>query len=252
MEKHDAVIPWGLSGTASKATEKGGKFEIEYAVKALRKYAPCIDRIFVVGDEPPKSIQNEVEHICCDNPYTHIKDANIIYRIKKAIETVPDLSEDFLKVSDDIIVTRPAKWEDYEPQIKCLYTDHPIGWWRNTAHKSYWHSCLLETIRKFDLMKAAWWEPHINCHLNKYKWTEMCEKWDITKDRGVIDLTLYYNFIGREYIQPHDHLHINNSNRNILPTLKLEELPMHISWKDSAWENKHFRDILDQIIFENA
>ena len=250
MIKHDAVLPWGLSGTASLATPHNGKYEVEYAVKALRKYCPFVDRIFIVGDVPPDSIKELVEYIPCDNPYIHIKDANIIYRIKKAIETVSDLSDDFLKVSDDIIVTDNATWDDYAPQIKCMYKDHPVEWWKNLAHSSYWHTCLLKTIKKFDLNEAAWFEPHINCQLNKHKWLEMCDKWDISKDTGVIDLTLYYNFTGQEKVRTHDHLHINNRNKQIIPTLRRDNIPLHLSWKDGAWENKHFRNILEKIVFE--
>ena len=248
MMIHDAVFPWGLSGTASQAVKHEGRLEIEYAVKSLRKYCSWVGRIFVVGDEPPQSIKNEVEHIPCDNPYTHIKDANIIHRIRKAVETVPDLTDGFIKVSDDIIVTREASWEDYEAQIKCMYTDHNDEWWRKLAHSSYWHSCLLQTIRKFKLSEAAWFEPHLNCQLDKHKWVEMCNRYDYTKDRGVIDLTLYYNFTGEPKRRPHDHLHINNTNKAIVPTLKYEDIPLHLSWKDSAWNNAHFRDILNRII----
>ena len=252
MDKHDIVIPWGVSGVASKIMTCGDRLEIEYVIASLKRYCSSwLGRIFVVGDEPPQSIKNDVEHLPCPNPFVHCKDSNIIYRIKYAIDNVPDLTDDFVKISDDQILTKETSWEDLTPRIVRRYSDWTEQQWLRNRNLDAWHKGLYLTLHHFDLKKAAFWEPHIASPINKHKWSEMCKKYNWEKSVACIDMSLYYNFIEQPVVEQFDHLHLSRGQaQNILKTLEIKDIPRHLSWTDAAFVDKRFRKILDKIIFE--
>lgn len=251
--KHDVVIPWCHSGVASKMMECGDRLELEYVIASLYKYCQSwLGRIFIVGSEPPETIKDKVIHIPCEDPYTHAKDANIIHKILYACENIPDLTEDFVKASDDQIVTKETSFEDLVPRIVRMYSEWPESKWTANRRIDRWHDNLWLTLHLFDTRKCYFAEPHIWAPFNKYKYKEMCEKYNWRKSRACIDNTLYYNFIDYPPIQQFDHLHLSKGKaKDILRTLEIEDIPRHLSWTDNAFTEKKFRDILDKIIFEN-
>lgn len=252
--KHDVVIPWCHRGIASQMMTCGDRLEIEYVIASLYKYCQSwLGRIFIVGSEPPESIKDKVVHVPCDDPYTHCKDANIIHKILYAIENVPDLTEDFVKASDDQIVTKETFWEDLTPRIVRMYTDWTEQQWMKNRRLDQWHDNLWLTLHLFDLNKAYFAEPHIWAPFNKHKYVEMCNKYNWQKSRACIDNTLYYNFIDYPPIAQFDHLHLSRSQaKKMIDNWDEENILRHLSWTDSAFADKRFRTILNKIIFENA
>lgn len=250
---HDVVIPWCHRGIASEVMRCGDRLEIEYVVESLIKYCGSwLGRIFIVGSEPPESITDKVVHIPCDDPYTHSKDANIIHKILYACENIPDLSDDFVKASDDQIVTCETKFEDLTPRIVRMYSEWNEEMWDRNRCMDRWHDNLWLTLHLFDLEKAAFWEPHMWCPLNKHRYMEMCAKYNWRKSRACIDNTLYYNYIGQEPVPQFDHLHLQrNRAKEMIDNLDTDNLPRHLSWTDAAFIDKRFRDLLDKIIFGN-
>lgn len=247
---YDCVMVYGKSGIDSKEMTCGKHLELEYVVASLRKYCSSwCGRIFIVGSEPPKQIKNFVIHIPCNNPYTHCKDANIIHKLRYACENIKDLSNDFLMISDDQIVTKESKWEDMTPRYVRKYSDWDESKWLRNKEIDFWHKCLYKTLKKFHKDKAVFWEPHIWSPINKSKFIEMCNKYDYKNDIGCISQSLYYNFINQKPVKGFDHTHISNSNTNLkISKLNNDKLDRHLSWSDSAFSMSSFRDLLDRIV----
>lgn len=249
--KFDVVLPYCHNGIASKRMDCGKRFEIEYAVKSIRKFCPEADRIFIVGDEPPVSVKSEVEHLQCDNPYIKAKDQNIIHKMLYACNNIPDLSEVWMKWSDDQIACKESHFDDFVPRIVRRYSDWTEQQWVRNKNMDRWHNFLYLTLHRFDLKKAAFWEPHLPCPINKNRWIEMCNTYNWTESVACIDNTLYYNFIEQPIVEQFDHLHIQRNNaKNVVENLKIEELPRFLSWTDPAFAEQKFRDLLNKICFE--
>ena len=184
---------YGRTGVDSKEMTCGEHLEIEYVIASLKKYCSSwCGRIFIVGSEPPKKIKNYVIHIPCDNPYTHCKDANIIHKLRYACENISDLTDDFLMISDDQIVTKESSWDDMTPRYVRKYSDWSELKWSNNRKIDFWHECLYKTLNKFPKDKSVFWEPHIWSPMNKYKFIEMCKKYDIYMIQVLYITILYY------------------------------------------------------------
>ena len=251
--KHDCVMVYGKSGIDSQEMTCGEHLEMEYAIASLKKYCSSwVGRIFIVGSEPPERVKYDVIHIPCDNPYTHCKDANIIHKLRYACENIPDLSDDFLMISDDQVVTKESSWEDMKPRVVRMYSDWSEDRWEKNRKIDLWHECLYRTLNLFPKDKVALWEPHIWSPINKYKFIEMCESYDYQNDISCITQSLYYNFIGETPTRLFDHLYLGMKAKKEVKYLTISELPRHLAWTDAAFEEKRFRDILDTIVGFNG
>ena len=249
-DKHDCVMVYGKVGVDSKEMDCGEHLEIEYVIKSLMKYClSWVGRIFIVGSEPPKEIKDFVIHIPCDNPYTHCKDSNIIHKVRYACENIKDLTDDFLMISDDQIVTKESSWDDMKPRIVRKFNDWSVDKWEKNRKIDFWHECLYNTLNLFEKDKSCFWEPHIWSPINKHKFLEMCDKYDYQHKTDCIILSLYYNFIEQEVVRKFDHIHLQNSNaKRRVDSISLKDIPRHLSWADNAFSLKEFRDILDNIV----
>lgn len=248
---YDCVMPYGRVGVKSKIMTCGDHLEIEYVIASLKKYCSSwVGRIFIIGTEPPEAIKKDVIHIPCDNPYTHSKDANIIHKLRYACEHISDLSEEFLMISDDQIVTKESKWEDMVPRILRKYSDWPESKWQNNRKIDSWQEALYQTLNLFPKETSAFWEPHIWSPMNKYKFIEMCKTYDYQHQTGCICQSLYYNYIKQNIVRNFDHIHLLNNTKyvNISKTLNRNNVKRHLSWTDKPFEQKEFRDLLDEIV----
>ena len=250
LVNYDCVMVYGKCGIDSNEMTCGEYLEMEYVIASLKKYCSSwIGRIFIVGSEPPEQIKDSVIHIPCDNPYTHCKDANIIHKVRYACENIPDLSDDFLMISDDQIVTKESSWDDMKPRIVRRFADWTTERWERNRKVDFWHECLYNTLNLFPKDKSCFWEPHIWSPINKQKFLEMCNKYDYEHNTDCIIFSLYYNFIEQDIISGFDHLHLENSKaKKRIDTLTLDSVPRHLSWADNAFSEKRFRDILDVIV----
>lgn len=250
LVNYDCVMVYGKCGIDSNEMTCGEHLEMEYVIASLKKYCSSwIGRIFIVGSEPPEQIKDSVIHIPCDNPYTHCKDANIIHKVRYACENIPDLSDDFLVISDDQIVTKESSWDDMKPRIVRRFRDWSTERWERNRKVDFWHECLYNTLKLSPKDKSCFWEPHIWSPINKQKFLEMCNKYDYEHNTDCIIFSLYYNFIEQDIISGFDHLHLENSKaKKRIDTLTLDNVPRHLSWADIAFSEKRFRDILDVIV----
>lgn len=90
----------------------GDNEELRYSIRSLVKNMTDLDKIFVVGHKP-EWLQNVV-HIECPDLNKHNKDANIIRKFLKACEH-PDLSENFIGLSDDQLLLKPLSGVHIKP-----------------------------------------------------------------------------------------------------------------------------------------
>lgn len=248
-KRYDCVMPYTSCGKDSKALTCGNHLEIEYVIASLKKYCSSwVGRIFIVGSKPPEAIKNDVIHIPCDDPYTHCKDANIIHKLRYACEHIPDLSEDFLMISDDQIVTRASTWDDMKPRILKKYDEWPESKWEMHRKINSWHEDLYNTLHLFPKDRACFWEPHIWSPMNKYKFIDMCKKYDYAHSNACISQSLYYNFVNQPIVKNYDHIHIDNKALPIIKDLNKSNVKRHLSWVDKAFEDIRFRNLLDEIV----
>ena len=256
MEKVDFVIPYVVSKKGvSTAVTKYRFTELEYVIKSIRKFCAWSGRIFVATDSDlPEKVSKQVTIVKVSDPYTHIKDANIINKVKTVIETVPDLSKTFIMASDDQIVTKPSLVSDFWPRVAHDYTGNlqkyksellqkPKG---SNARK--WHSAMFNTLSKFK-NRAYFYEPHIWNRFDKEKFEEMCQKYDIAHDDGIIIFTLYNNFTEQRKHMNSDHVYFGDRITRYTVLNSLKNLPRHVSWTDKAFNMKEFRDYLYRTLF---
>ena len=86
----------------------------------LKFCSDWIGEIYVIGENP--GIRNpKVHHIYAPDITKANKDANIIHKILTAIWKIPKLTDNFLFCSDDILVTKKSRWEDFAPRYVFEY-----------------------------------------------------------------------------------------------------------------------------------
>lgn len=250
VTKHDVIFVYHDFGLHSTQMTCGKRLEIEYVIGSLKRYCSSwLGNIYVIGSVPPEPIRKDVIHIPCDNPFKHCKDANIIHKVRYACENVKELSDDFLMVSDDQIVTKNTVWEDFQPRIEKDYTDtkkYNDRWWKNRIARinDNFQENLYATLKKFPDDRRYRFQAHIWSPINKTKFIEMCKKYDYQHDNGCVIYTLYYNFIKQPIVKDFDHKTFYNftaTNRKKLPT--------HIGWFDKAFQKSEFRSMLENICF---
>ena len=203
-EKHDIVIPLGIKSYQNQ------NLEIRIAVASIKKYCKFVNRIIIVTQiKPIKDLGDDIVWIYQDDIYTHDKDANIIEKTRKAIESVHDLTDDFLFWSDDQFVTKDTYWEDTVPRYISIYNVMTQGWFVERALKRIWWKRLIKCFRRFPNAGygCVFFNPHIPSRLNKYKFIEMCNTYPYRTEDGITIFQLYYNFIGEKGVPNFDEFH---------------------------------------------
>lgn len=217
IDKHDIVIPLGIKSFANN------NFEIKVAIASIRKFCKFTNRIIIVSQtQPIKELGDDIIWIYQDDIYTHDKDANIIEKVRKAIETIDDLTDDFIMWSDDQFITKETNWEDTTPRYMCIYNKNTENLFIEKSQKRLWWNRLIKCFKRFssDCYGVKFWNPHIPSPLNKHKFLEMCNKYDYKHENGITIYTLYYNFIKEKGLPNFDEYHCQNGE---------------LDWKDCRW-----------------
>lgn len=204
IEKHDIVIPLGVKSYENK------NFEIRVAVASIKKYCMFAKRIIIVSQiEPIKELGDDIVWIYQDDVYNHDKDANIIEKVRKAIETIQDLTDDFIIWSDDQFVTKDTYWIDTKPRYVKFYNKTTKHWFVEKAQKRLWWKRLIKCFERFPDkgMGCRFFEPHIPSPVNKHKFIEMCKSYPYKQENGITIFQLYYNFVGEEGVPCFDYFH---------------------------------------------
>ena len=171
IEKHDIVIPLGVKSFENE------NFEIKVAVASIRKYCKFVNRIIIVSQiKPIKELGDDIMWVYQDDIYSHDKDANIIEKVRAAIEKIPDLTDDFIMWSDDQFITKDTYWEDTTPRYMKIYNKSTKPWFDEMAKKRLWYRRLIKCFERFpnNGFGCKFFNPHIPSPLNKYKFIDMC------------------------------------------------------------------------------
>ena len=168
-EKHDIVIPLGIKSFENE------NFEIKVAVASIKKFCTFVNRIIIVSQiQPIKSLGDDIVWIYQDDIYTHDKDANIIEKVRQAIEQIPDLTDDFLMWSDDQFVTKETNWEDTIPRFIKIYNESTKDFFNEKAKRRIWWKRLIKCFERFpnNGYGCRFFNPHIPSRLNKTKFID--------------------------------------------------------------------------------
>lgn len=216
-EKHDIVIPLGTKSFANL------NFEIRIAIASIRKYCKFLNRIIIVSQiKPIESLGDDIIWINQDDIFTHDKDANIIHKVRAAIELIPDLTDDFIMWSDDQFITKDTYWSDTTPRYMKIYDQNTKEWFDSMASKRLWYKRLIKCFKRFgnNGYGCRFFNPHIPSPMNKHKFIEMCNTFPYQKEDGITIYDLYYNFIGEKGVPNFDEYHVQSGETD---------------WKDCRW-----------------
>lgn len=204
-QKHDIVFPIGTKSF------NGENFELKVAISSIRKYCSSwVNRIIISTQiSPIKELGDDIVWVKSDDVYTHDKDANIIHKIRCAIEQVPDLTDDFMMWSDDQFVTKETSWEDCRPRYMKVYDESTLAWFNQQSSGRLWYRRLVKCFQRFpnNGFGCKFFNPHIPAPLNKVKFMEMCNTYDYKTQDGITIYSLYYNFVGEDGTQNFDEFH---------------------------------------------
>jgi hypothetical protein len=180
---------------------KGGRHnddsDLRYSLRSVDLYLTGYDRIFIIG-ECPKWVQNII-HIPVKDIYaSNNKEANIIHKTMKAIDS--DISNNFIQLNDDYFFT---KFFDVNSDIK--------NWYKGTLEDSI-KAGRLNIYKVAQLRTAKWlkergfatlnFDGHSPAVMNKLSLEERMKLIDWNKKQYVFR-SLYFNIGGEsgEYLE---------------------------------------------------
>jgi hypothetical protein len=156
--------------------------ELRYSLRSLKNIPH--DRVFIVGDKP-EWIQNVIHVPFEDFNFTN-KDCNIIAKLLKVCQT--DISEDFIQMSDDMIICKPVDADYFrEPIVLEKFT--AMGKWM-TKYKN------TVKVLKSKGKQGICFEAHCPYVLNKLTYPEILAKFEWKTD--ILGNTAYFNYLGKE------------------------------------------------------
>ena len=224
----DCIMPLGNGS-------RYDNLEARIAVASLRKFFPELGRVIIVGEDP--GIEG-VEVVRCEEPGAATKDGNIIGKIKLGIESCPGISQIFLAISDDILITKPSRIGDFTQRYVAMWPSDQF--FHSDRMERTWERRLALTLEKFG-PGAKFFEPHIFSPVAVPYFLEMCSQFDYMNDEGVIHRTLYYNFIGGAGVPAFDHALVREPGQDA-PGVR------HVSYTDRAFDDARFRNKLCKIV----
>lgn len=129
-QKIDLVIPIGAGMSWNN--------ELRYVLRSYAKNVPDLGRVFLVGPKDKLKakypwLQN-VRIVDCDDPYNHNKDANLIRKVVRVIDTT-DVSDPFIRASDDQFILK--KDPDFSPRYTWDMKDKDPMWFKRGSSRKY-------------------------------------------------------------------------------------------------------------------
>jgi hypothetical protein len=186
--KYDLVYPLG-SGSIWQDNE------LRYSIRSFVKHFDQLGKIFIVGQKPEfiNWFNPRLVHIPCEDSFRHNKDANIINKVLQACKR-NDLSNDFIRASDDQIILKKVQIDDFFPyyMIDLKEKQFPVN-------NNNWFKRLKYTV---DLLQMEGWTMfHYDFHYPVIKNKDSFIK--IMQDRiqDIVINTYYFNKILKEHKQ---------------------------------------------------
>ncbi len=170
----DVVYPFKKSKNFDK--------ELRYSLRSLSNLS-CVDRVFLVGDPPPRILQNVI-WIPFHQGSTKSANVRHIYKIACMND---DISDDFIWMNDDMYIMRPMD------EVK-LYHRGPLADFLHVFQQKYPKSYYTKMIEKTTgySSELLCYELHMPMVLNKKKALEILNNKDLD---GMMFRTLYGNIV---------------------------------------------------------
>jgi len=162
--------------------------ELRHCLRSIERNFLDLGKIYLIGDRP--SWVTRVFHIPFPDAYPNNKGANIISKLMEACRD-PNISSDFLFVSDDQYMLQPMWPRDIKPYYVSDLRNQKLD-----PDQSFWMQCLFnmrEAMLK-DGLSCFNFEPHTPVIINKRKfWSIMLNyNWE---EILYSTLSIYFNNI---------------------------------------------------------
>lgn len=198
-KKYDLVIPLGKGSSWDNN-------ELRYVLRSFDKNFADLGKVFIVGDS--KWIKEKLpwlkaEIVDCSDPFNANKDANMIRKVIKVIDTC-DLSDEFIRATDDHFVLR--KVESFPPMYTYNLADKDPGWW---GRRSRWKNRLkrTKTILSVHGKTIYNYDGHFPMTYKK-DFKKVMESYPYTKSIGYTINTLYFNNVLKDHVHYEDCRHM--------------------------------------------
>lgn len=198
-KKYDLIIPLGKGSSWNNN-------ELRYALRSYAKNFPDLGEVFIVGDAQwikKKLPWLKAKVVDCSDPFNANKDANMIRKVIKVIET-EELTDEFIRSTDDQFVLK--KVDSFPPLYTWNMKDKDPGWW---GRGSRWKNRLKRTYRILDVHgKTTWnYDGHFPMTYKK-DFKKVMESYPYTKSIGYTINTLYFNNVLKEHEHYEDCRHM--------------------------------------------
>lgn len=187
--KIDLVLPVGAGAS--------WKDELRYVLRSYVKNFDRLGKVYIVGEK--QKLQNKypwlknVEFVECSDPFSMNKDANIIRKVIKAIES--GCSDPFIRASDDQFVLK--KVDSFPPMYTWEISKKPADWWRRGSR---WKNRLKRTDRILMINKLPRYnyDGHFPMETG-HDFKKVMEHYPYTKSIGYTINSLYFNSVLTEH-----------------------------------------------------
>lgn len=211
--------------------------ELRYSLRSVQKYAVGLRNVVVVGGGPGFLSEEDVVFIPAKDEFPtdmSNKDRNQWAKLEKAVLD-PRVCERFLFAADDYLLTRPSRWEDFEPR----QTGEADEKYMSAVPANDWQANRRATLRRFGSRRKWLWCPHQFAQISKRDFPAASEAADWRRRGDVTFHTFYYNWLGSKPVADYD------TSEYHVPE-QLSEIPARqISYWDPVFHFRPFREWLD-------
>jgi len=190
-QKIDLILPIGAGMSWDN--------ELRYVLRSWEKNFPDLGKVFIVG--PKDKIKKKypwlkgVEFVDCDDPFNHNKDANIIRKVIRVIDTC-ELTDPFIRASDDQFILR--KVDSFPPRYTWDMKKKETQWWNRG---SKWKNRLKRTNRILQVKKLSTYNYDGHFPMEYHKdFKKVMESYPYTKSIGYTINSLYFNNVLTEHV----------------------------------------------------
>ena len=162
--------------------------ELRYSLRALERNLKGVRRIVVVGKKP--DWLKNVLHIPHGDPLQSNADGNITLKTLAACRH-KDVTDDFLFINDDHMITRPMHVESIPDYYKQDFEEYESQYWNNSLHR-------LRVYYTWQALKKAGYSTinfdlHVPNLINAERYIDAVNRFPFDKGIGLCPKTLYGN-----------------------------------------------------------
>jgi hypothetical protein len=224
MKKYDVMIPLG---TGSQWQDK----ELRYTLRAIEENLKGFRNIIIVG-QCPDWLQNVI-HIPADDPLQSNADGNITLKTLKVCER-EDVTDDFLFMNDDHVITQPINIEDIPDYYKQPFEDYQKEYWNPSLHRT-------RVYRTWQALKNGGhstinFELHVPNFINKKKYLEILPRFPFDEGIGLCPKSLYGNLatVKKNRIKAKDPtIFVKKDKEQIRDLFEKGKIP-HVAYNDTG------------------